>query len=48
MTSRGFRTQWLRARRAYRNASGGLKTAARKRLVKLVADELRREVGRAS
>lgn len=42
-TTRGFKTNWRKARRAYRNASHGRKTSAWKHLRDLVAQELRRE-----
>lgn len=45
MTTKGFRTNWRKAKAAYRNAAGGHKTNARRRLVRLVAEELRREIG---
>lgn len=46
MTTRGFKSNWRRAKAAYRNATGGYKTTTRKRLVRLVADELRKEIAR--
>jgi hypothetical protein len=46
-TTPGFRKQWRTAKRRYRNAVGGTRLAARRRLVRLVADELRAEVKRA-
>jgi hypothetical protein len=46
MTSRGFRKAWKKQKAAYRNSVGGRRTVERKKLVNLVAEELKREVGR--
>lgn len=46
MTTRGFKTTWHKARKAYRNAPHGRKSAALKALRNLVAQELRSEAGR--
>lgn len=44
MTTKGFRTRWRKAKASYRNATGGRKNAERKKLVLLVAEELKREM----